>query len=306
MAQIKLRIELNKGRTGAPLEKLGTVARQMERFLRAVAADLNIDARPGEWLAVNFKNGSVAWDASFQEEVSEAQVRRFNDSIEFITDYDPETEGTNGIVTDLTLLEYSKIGDCIDPDEVIGVTALISGSADAVTFGSFPIDNNDNSRIIVSMTGKIELGDYAKFINVVKNLPENTVVVGFLLNSPGGNIAEALRITEALGGQHVETMVAPDSKCASACFLIFAAGELKVASNRSFIGVHSLTTINFGEDESAKSNTVDVARYCSTELNIPRISSVRWCRHQRARSPNSSNCLGRSVVSGRNRSVCEC
>jgi hypothetical protein len=53
--------------------------------------------------------------------VSEAQARRFNDSVEFITDYDPETEGTNGIVTDLTLLEYGKIGDCIDPDEVIGV-----------------------------------------------------------------------------------------------------------------------------------------------------------------------------------------
>jgi hypothetical protein len=148
-------------------------------------------------------------------------------------------------------------------------SALISGSADAMTFGSIPINNGDNSRIIISMTGEIGLGDYTKFINVFRNLPEDVVVVGFLLNSPGGSIAEALKITEALKGQHIGTMVAPDSQCASACFLIFAAGERKVASNTSFIGVHSLTTINVGEDDSAKSSTVDIARYCATELKIP-------------------------------------
>jgi hypothetical protein len=121
MAQIKLRIELNKGRTGAPLEKLGDVARQMERFLRALGADLNLESKRGEWLAVNFKNGSVAWDATYQNDVTDAQFRRFNQCVEFITDYDPETEGTNALVSDLTLLEYGRIGEHIDPDEVIGV-----------------------------------------------------------------------------------------------------------------------------------------------------------------------------------------
>jgi hypothetical protein len=148
-------------------------------------------------------------------------------------------------------------------------SALTSGPVDAMTFGSVPITNDDNLRIIMSMTGKIELGDYNKFIDVFRNLPEDIIVVGILLNSPGGNIAEALKITEVIKGQHIGTMVAPDSRCASACFLIFAAGERKVASNRSFIGVHSLTTINVGEDDSAKSSTVDVARYCSTELKVP-------------------------------------
>jgi ATP-dependent protease ClpP protease subunit len=148
-------------------------------------------------------------------------------------------------------------------------SVLTSGSVNAMTFGSLPINDDDNSRMIISMTGKIETGDYAKLINVFKSLPEDIVVVGFLLNSPGGNIGEAVKITEAIKGQHIGTMVAPDSQCASACFLIFAAGEPKVASTRSFIGVHSLTTINVGEDDSAKSSTVDVARYCSTELKIP-------------------------------------
>ena len=91
-------------------------------------------------------------------------------------------------------------------------TALISGSADAMTFGSIPVNNGDNSHIVISMTGEIELGDYAKLINVFRTLPEDTVVVGLLLNSPGGNIAEALKITEAIKGQHVGTMVASDSQ----------------------------------------------------------------------------------------------
>jgi hypothetical protein len=59
-------------------------------------------------------------------------------------------------------------------------SALTSGSVGAMTFGSFPITNDDNSRIIMSMTGKIELGDYAKFIRFFRNLPYDIVVVGFL------------------------------------------------------------------------------------------------------------------------------
>lgn len=121
MAQIKLRIEMNKGRTGAPLEKLGDIARQIEKFLRALSADLNLEVKKGEWLAVNFKNGSVSYDAAFQNEVSESTFRHFNRCVEFITDFDPESEGSNGLVSDATLLEYGKLGDHIDPDEVIGI-----------------------------------------------------------------------------------------------------------------------------------------------------------------------------------------
>ena len=91
-------------------------------------------------------------------------------------------------------------------------STLTSGSVNAMTFGSFPIKDGDNSRIIMSMTGGIEAGDYVKFINFSKRLPEDIVVVGFLLNSPGGNIAETLKITEAIKGQHVGTMVASDSQ----------------------------------------------------------------------------------------------
>ena len=121
MAQIKLRIVLNKGRRGASLAKLGDVTRQLEKFLRSLAADLKIEVKPGEWLAENFRNSSVVWDASYQADVSTADARHFAQCMEFITDFDPDVDGPNGLVTDTTLLEYSRIGEAIDPDEAIGV-----------------------------------------------------------------------------------------------------------------------------------------------------------------------------------------
>lgn len=127
MAQIKLRIEMNKGRKGAPLEKLGDVAKQIERFLRSLGGDLKLDAKKGEWLAEKFRNGSVSYDAAYQIEVPDAQLRHFNQCIEFITDYDPDTESPNGLVSDATLLEYGRIGSKIDPDEIISL-GLYSGA----------------------------------------------------------------------------------------------------------------------------------------------------------------------------------
>ena len=121
MTRIRVRFELNRGRTGAPLSKLGDISKQAERFLKALANDLAIDAKAGEWLAVNFKNGSVSYDAEFQGEISGAEADAFNRGLEFLAEFDPGSEGTNGSVTQATVLEFARLGSIIDPDEVIGL-----------------------------------------------------------------------------------------------------------------------------------------------------------------------------------------
>ena len=63
MAHVKIRLVVNKGRHGAPLQKLGKISEQLEKFLRTLAADCNIETRPGEWVAANFTNSSVEYDA---------------------------------------------------------------------------------------------------------------------------------------------------------------------------------------------------------------------------------------------------
>lgn len=119
MAQVKIRLVLNKGRHGAPLSKLGKISEQIEKFLRALAADCKIETRPGEWVAANFANGSVAYDAEYLGDVNIGEAQIFARSMEFLADYDPEGEGLNGLVTHSTALEYARIGSLIDPDENI-------------------------------------------------------------------------------------------------------------------------------------------------------------------------------------------
>jgi hypothetical protein len=121
VAQIKLRIEINKGRAGAPLEKLGEITRQLDKFLRSLAMDLKLEVKRGEWLALNFRNGSISYDAAYQVDVPDSKVRHFNQCVEFVADYDPDAEGVNGLVSDATLLEFGRIGERIDPDEAIGL-----------------------------------------------------------------------------------------------------------------------------------------------------------------------------------------
>ncbi len=121
MAHVKLRLIINKGRHGAPLAKLGKISEQLEKFLRALATDCQIDTKPGEWVAASFGNGSVEYDAEYLGDVNAGEAQVFARGLEFLADYDPEGEGLNGMVSAATALEYAKIGALIEPGEDIGL-----------------------------------------------------------------------------------------------------------------------------------------------------------------------------------------
>ena len=119
MARFKVRFVLNRGRHGAPLTKLGRISEQAEKFLRSLASDCNVTTQPGEWLAVNFKNGSVEYDAEFQGDVNAGDAQTFARNLEFLADFDAAAGGLNGSLSHGTALEFARIGALIDPDEVI-------------------------------------------------------------------------------------------------------------------------------------------------------------------------------------------
>lgn len=119
MARFRVRLVLNPGRRGAPLGKLGRISEQTERFLRSLAGDSKVNTQPGQWLAVNFKDGSPEYDAEFQGDVNVGDAQVFARNLEFLADYDADSEGLNGSVSQATALEFGKIGTLIDPDEVI-------------------------------------------------------------------------------------------------------------------------------------------------------------------------------------------
>jgi hypothetical protein len=121
MARVKVRFVVNQGRHGAPMAKLGRISEQAEKFLKLLAADCDIETHPGEWLAVNFGNGSVEFDAEFQGDVNPGAAHIFARNLQLLADFDPDSESLNAAIKPATALEYARIGSLIDPDEQIGL-----------------------------------------------------------------------------------------------------------------------------------------------------------------------------------------
>ena len=130
LARLKVRFVINQGRHGAPMAKLGKIAEQTERFLRAFASELGLEVKAGDWLAADFKNSSVEFQAEFPKEVPPSTAQIFSSGLEVLADFDPDTEGLNGRVSEASALEYARIGSLLDPDEIIRM-GIISPDARA-------------------------------------------------------------------------------------------------------------------------------------------------------------------------------
>jgi len=117
MARLRLRLKINEGRIGAPLDKLAEIAKETERFLRMLGDDLKLKMEKGEWLARNFENGSVGFDADFQGDVPENIAHQYDTGLRHVASFDPDVSDRLPFVSDATILQYTKIGEILDPDE---------------------------------------------------------------------------------------------------------------------------------------------------------------------------------------------
>jgi len=59
MSRLRVRIELNRGGVGVPLDKLASVVQQAQAFFRMLGDDVHIDQRQGEWLGFDFDHESL-------------------------------------------------------------------------------------------------------------------------------------------------------------------------------------------------------------------------------------------------------
>lgn len=130
MSHLKLRLRFNPGREGTPLDKLGDFATQAEKFLRAFAADLGVSVRKGEWLAKEFRNESTSWDTLYVHPVEDEITRAGVKALDALTGPDPYGACGAGTFSYTTLLEFSKIGKGMDPDEVYYIGMYEDDSAE--------------------------------------------------------------------------------------------------------------------------------------------------------------------------------
>ncbi len=72
-------------------------------------------------------------------------------------------------------------------------------------------------------------------------LEDNNKQIGeIVLHSPGGSVADALLMAQAIRDAGISTRVAADGYCASSCPLLLAGGLYRRAGPRAYIGVHQV------------------------------------------------------------------
>jgi uncharacterized phage-associated protein len=125
------------------------------------------------------------------------------------------------------------------------------------------------SEIAISISGEIDSGDDEKLSESLQAAQNKRLEIGFInLNSPGGIVSAGAGMARIIRNRQIKTRVKAGSTCASACFMLFAAGKERYAESGARIGVHSAVNQQLGETKDAKSTTIDMARFLS-ELDVP-------------------------------------
>lgn len=129
---------------------------------------------------------------------------------------------------------------------------------------------DDSYPDFIHIKGGIELGDGDRFLDLIGGSKKVTVV----LESPGGNVKDALMIGAEIRLRNFATMVAADKGCYSACALIWVAGNRRYMSPTSEIGFHAAFRDVGGESVVSGMANAEIGSYL-THLGL-RVEAIRY------------------------------
>jgi hypothetical protein len=145
------------------------------------------------------------------------------------------------------------LGRCLDASDAV-----------AMEFRRVPLDGG---QIIIVASGQIRDGDDRRLHEFAAGLSGTDKILGIALNSPGGSVVEAEKLVTTILNTKLGTLVVRGNVCASACFLLFAAGRQKVADEGALLGVHS-ANIRGAEGLDSLAATTLMARDAAA-LHVP-------------------------------------
>jgi TonB family protein len=109
MNRLRVRVELNRRKTGVPIHELVSVVDETHKFFQLLAKDVQIDVERGEWHATNFDPESLNFTAEFDGPASAQQIRAFSSAF----------GGATSLRRD-TIAQFTRIADFIGEDELVG------------------------------------------------------------------------------------------------------------------------------------------------------------------------------------------
>ncbi len=125
----------------------------------------------------------------------------------------------------------------------------------------------DGAAGVIVAAGQINLGDDERLHDYVARLHPGTTVVGMVLESPGGNLREGVYLATTIRNSRIATGVFDRAECASACFLMFAAGSHRTVGPHARIGVHSAS--HSGEDDPVAQAVTTLMARKAADLGVP-------------------------------------
>ncbi len=148
------------------------------------------------------------------------------------------------------------------------LAALAVGPAVRPAWGmQFEVVPRDDGDYGIVGQGPVVGGDMARLSAAVRSRPSGSRLIILVLDSPGGDVDEGLSMADAIHRAAVPVAVPSGAKCASICFLMFAASPQRYAAQDALIGVHSATQ-RAGETVAAKARTTELARIAA-EYGVP-------------------------------------
>ncbi|MBN8982063.1 MAG: hypothetical protein J0I29_12425 [Rhizobiales bacterium] len=146
------------------------------------------------------------------------------------------------------------------------ISAIVVAASGSCLAAEIKTIAGKDGRSLITLSGEINVGDADLFKAAVKSANDaGKFVANIRLNSIGGNLVEGVKLADTVRFGKISTNVGKDATCASACFLVFAAGATKFANYTAQIGVHGASTSG---GEEAGDGTVAMARVAK-ELGVP-------------------------------------
>jgi hypothetical protein len=132
MRHVRIRVEVNKGRVGMPLDKLAAIAGDTVEFLNSLTQDLGLEEPAHAWLAEQFANDSVDFDCRFVLPLEEQPASRLSSALRMVFANDYSDATTAMLIRPDTRRRYARIARPLDPDEAARFGIYRDGTVESI------------------------------------------------------------------------------------------------------------------------------------------------------------------------------
>lgn len=169
MSIITIRLRLNPGRIGMPLDKLARICGDFVGLLDSLAQDLGAPKGKHVWRAANFQNKSVQLDVDGGAELSGLEDNDFERSFSILGEPENASDPLSLRLSHTTRARFCKTFSHLDADEVAFV-GIVKGSQEPEMLS---ILQTSSPRLVDGMIDRNEYGEIQGSVHsLVKGAPE--------------------------------------------------------------------------------------------------------------------------------------